>query len=272
VRLSGAGFLRPKRRILGSDVAGEVEAVGSSVTRFRPGDAVFGDLLYHAMGTFAEYVSVSEGAPLALKPPELSFEEAATLPQAAVLGLQGMRRPVPIEPGDRVMVNGAGGGAGTFALQLAKLYGAEVTGVDSTVKLDEMRSLGADHVIDYTREDFAKSGLRFDRIVDFASHRSIFTYRRVLRPGGRYGVVGGSVPRLLQAATLGWALSKTSDKHLGVFVARPNKEDLAHVADLVVSGDLSPVIDRRFTLAEVPDALGRLGSEQAIGKIVVTMD
>jgi NADPH:quinone reductase-like Zn-dependent oxidoreductase len=207
VRMSGAGFRRPTRQVLGSDVAGTVEAVGSAVTQFRPGDEVLGDTLWHGMGGFAEYVVAPEESPLVAKPPEVSFEDAAALPQAAVLAFQGLRTNGPVRPGDQVLVNGAGGGAGSFAIQLARSYGAEVTGVDSTEKLDTMRSLGASHVVDYTRDDFAAGDRRYDRILDFWASRSILTYRRALRPDGVYAMVGGTVPKLLQAVSLGWVFS-----------------------------------------------------------------
>ena len=185
------GLLRPRHQILGSDVAGRVEMAGRNVRRFQPGDEVFGDILPR-LGGFAEYVCARESA-LALKPASLTFEEAASIPQAAVIALQAIRDKGRVQPGQKVLINGAGGGAGTFAVQLAKLYGAEVTGVDNTGKLDFMRSLGADHVIDYTREDFTKNGNQYDLILDIVAHRSVFAYARALRPTGSYYAVGGSV-------------------------------------------------------------------------------
>ncbi|GMR01877.1 MAG: NAD(P)-dependent alcohol dehydrogenase [Acidimicrobiia bacterium] len=271
VRLAGSGVLKPKRAILGSDIAGRVEAVGQSVTQFQPGDEVFGDIMWHGLGAFAEYVSVPERAPLAVKPAGMTFAQAAALPQAAVLGLQGLRAEGEIQPGHRVLINGAGGGAGSFAVQIAKLLGAEVTGVDSTPKLDTMRSIGADHVIDYTREDFTKGGHRYDRIIDFASHRSIFAYRRALGPEGIYLIVGGSMPRLLQAALIGSLISRTGTKHMGVLVAKPNKEDLVHLAGLVETKKIAPLIDRHYELSEVPEALRYLGEGHAKGKVVITL-
>ncbi len=271
VRLTGAGFLKPKRPILGSDVAGRIEAVGRSVTQFQPGDEVFGDILWHGLGAFAEYVSVPESAPLAVKPASMAAAQAATLPQAAVLGLQGVRAKGHLQPGDSVLINGAGGGAGTFAVQIAKSLGADVTGVDSTPKLDVMRSIGADHVIDYTREDFTKSGRRYDRIIDFAAHRSIFANKRALHPDGIYLIVGGSMPRLLQAAIIGPLISKTGTQQMGVLVAKPNKEDLSHVARLVEAETITPLIDRRYELSEVAEALRYLGEGHAKGKIVITL-
>ncbi|GMQ85971.1 MAG: NAD(P)-dependent alcohol dehydrogenase [Acidimicrobiia bacterium] len=271
VRLGGAGFLKPKRTILGSDIAGRVEAVGDNVTQFRPGDEVFGDILWHGLGGFAEYVSVSENAPLVLKPTSMTFEEAAAIPQAAVLALQGLRDKGQIQQGHTVLVNGAGGGAGTFAVQIAKSLGAEVTGVDSTTKLDMMRSTGADHVIDYTSEDFAKGGRRYDRILDFAGHRSIFAYRRALRPEGTYVMVGGSMPRLLQLVVVGSLISRMGSTQMGLLMAKPNKEDLSYLAGLVDDGVVTPVIDKRYELSEVPEALRYLGEGRVRGKLVIAV-
>lgn len=271
VRIGGAGFLKPKVGILGTDVAGRVEAVGKDVTLFQPGDAVFGDIMWHGGRTFAEYVRVPEGAPIVLKPEGVSFGEAAALPQAGTLALQGLAAKGEVKPGQHVMINGAGGGSGTFAVQMAKSRGAEVTGVDSTPKLDGMRSVGADHVIDYRRDNFTKSGNRYDRILDFAAHRSIFAYRRALRPDGIYSMVGGSAPRMLQAFVVGSLISKTGNRKMGVLMARPNKEDMARLASLVAAGELTPVIDRRFELSEVPEALGYLGEGRAVGKLVITV-
>jgi NADPH:quinone reductase-like Zn-dependent oxidoreductase len=195
------GLLRPRRQILGSDIAGRVEVTGRNVTRFRPGDEVFGDNLPR-MGGFAEYVCARESA-LALKPASMTFEEVAAIPQSAVIALQGIRDKGQVQPGQQVLISGAGGGAGTFAVQLAKLYGAEVTGVDNTGKLDFMRSLGADHVIDYTREDFTKNGKQYDLILDIVAHRSVFAYKRALRANGSYFLAGGSVATILQILLLG---------------------------------------------------------------------
>jgi NADPH:quinone reductase-like Zn-dependent oxidoreductase len=271
VRLGGAGFLKPKRTILGSDIAGRVEAVGKTVTQFQPGDDVLGDALWMGLGGFAEYVCVPERAPLVAKPTSMTFEEAAAIPQAAVLGLQGLRDKGQIQPGHRVLINGAGGGAGTFAVQIAKSLGAEVTGVDSTQKLEVMRSIGADQVIDYTQQDFSKNGHRYDRILDFAAHRSIFAYKRALSPRGIYVIVGGSMPRILQTLVLGSLISKTGSNHMSLLVARPNREDLSYLAGLVAARELTPIIDRRYELSDVPEALRYLGAGNAKGKIVITV-
>ena len=227
------GLRRPHQRILGSDVAGRVEAVGSAVELFRPGDEVFGDVMYHGGSAFAEYVTVPETAPIVHKPAEITFAEASTLPQAAVIALQGTSGR--IEPGDRILVNGAGGGTGAFAVQMAKAAGAEVTGVDNGFKQDLMRSLGCDHVLDYTQTDYTKTGNRYDLILDLVCERSMFAIRRAVAPGGRYAVVGGSMRAMLSAAIVGRLLS-TGGRRMGVLMVRPNKEDLRRVADMVVAG------------------------------------
>ncbi len=270
IRFVGTGLLRPKQPILGSDVAGVVAAVGPGVTTFRPGDEVLADTLYFGHGGFAEYVVVPERAPIVPKPPGLSFEDAAALPQAAVLAHQGLHWRGPVSSGQRVAIVGAGGGGGTFAVQIAKAAGAEVTGVDHTRKLDLMRGLGADRVVDYTREDYTAHGPIYDRILDFAGARSVFANRRALAPGGVYYVVGASTPRLLQSAIVGGIMSRTGDRHLGILIGKPNKDDLAAAAAQAVSGVLRPVIDRTYPLAAVADALRRLGAGEALGKLVVT--
>ena len=264
------GLLRPRHKILGSDIAGRVEMAGRGVTRFRPGDEVFGDNLVR-MGGFAQYVCAREKV-LALKPARMTFEEAAAIPQAGVIALQGIRDKGKVQAGQKVLINGAGGGAGTFAVQLAKSYGAEVTAVDNTGKLDFMRSLGADHVIDYTREDFAKNRQQYDLILDVVAHRSAFAYRRALRPEGRYFAVGGSVAALFQILFLGPWIGRTTGKRIRVLAVRPNLEDMVHVAELCEAGKVVPVIDRRYPLGEVPEALRYLGEGRAKGKVVITVD
>jgi len=261
------GLLRPKYKVLGSDIAGRVEAVGSNVTRFQPGDEVFGDVLGR-WGGLAEYACVPADA-LMLKPAGMSFEEASAVPQAGCVALQGLRDAGRIQSGQRVLINGAGGGAGTFAVQLAKHFGAEVTGVDSGMKVDLMRSLGAEHVIDYRREDFTKNGQRYDLILDFVACRSIFDSKRALSPGGRYVAVGGSVPRILEAVVLGRLISMTGKK-MGVLAAEPNK-DLDVMIELIEAGTVAPVIDRRYPLSEAPQALRYLGEGRALGNVVVTV-
>jgi NADPH:quinone reductase-like Zn-dependent oxidoreductase len=271
VRLSGFGFLTPKVRILGSDIAGVVEAVGSRITRFKPGDHVFGDTFWHGLGGLADYVCVPDDAPMSLKPENLSFEDAACLPQAGAIALQAVRDSGSVQPGQKVLINGAGGGAGIFAIQLAKLHGAEVTGVDNGGKLETMRQAGADHVVDYTTEDFTSLGETYDFILDLAAHRSIFTHRRALRPGGVYGMVGGAMSRILQVALLGPLISKFSGKKMSLLVIRPSTQDLEALLDLVEGGKITPVIDRRFRLDEAVEALRYLAQKRGRGKIVVTV-
>lgn len=260
------GLRRPRRPILGSDVAGRVVAVGAAVELFNPGDEVFGDVMYHGGSAFAEYVTVPDTAPIAHKPSALTFVEASTLPQAAVIALQGTAGR--IKPGDRVLINGAGGGAGAFAVQMAKAAGAEVTGVDNGHKLDFMRFLGADHVHDYTQTDYTKTDVRYDLILDLVCDRSMIAIRRAVAPGGRYAVVGGSVRSLLSALVLGRVLS-IGGRRIGVLMVRPNKEDLIRVADMVLAGVVRPTIERTYPLEGVPEALRHLGEGGALGKLVI---
>ena len=264
------GLFKPRHKILGSDIAGRVEAVGKNARKFQPGDEVFGDIMYR-WGGFAEYVCAPE-AELMVKPASMTFEEIAAVPQAAVVALQGLRDKGQIQAGQKVLINGAGGGAGTFAVQIAKSFGAEVTGVDRTSKLALMRSIGADHVIDYTQEDFARSGQRYDLILDLVAHRSIFDWRRALSPRGHYVLVGGSVARLFQTLFLGPWFSMIGNKKMGMLAAEQNKkEDLAYIQELFESGKVRPVIDRHFPLSEVPEALRYLGEGHALGKVVITI-
>lgn len=263
------GLLRPKKQILGSDIAGRVEAVGKNVLQFQPGDEVFGDLS-GAWGGFAEYVCARENA-LALKAPGMTFEEAATIPQAAMLALQGLRDRGRIQPGQKLLINGAGGGVGTFAIQIAKLYGVEVTGVDSPEKLDMLRSMGAEHVIDYTREDFTKNGKCYDLILDVKTNRSIFDCARALSPNGAYVTVGGSMARLFQVLFLGPLISMISNKHMRVVFLKPNK-DLAYMNELFEAGKMKPVIDGPYKLSEVPKAFRHFGEGLHKGKVVVTLE
>jgi NADPH:quinone reductase-like Zn-dependent oxidoreductase len=265
------GLRRPRNRGLGLDVAGQVEAVGESVTQFQPGDEVFGDLTEYGFGAFAEYACAPEDA-FALKPPNLTFEEAATVPQAAVMALQGLRGTRPIEPGQKVLINGAGGSVGPFAVQIAKSFGAEVTGVDSTGKLDMLRSIGADHVIDYTKEDFTKTGQRYDRILDVAASRSIFECKRALKANGVYVVVPNSVARMFQAVFLGPLISMAGSRKMGIHIGRPfDKADVAFLKELIEAGKVAPVIDRRYPLSEVPEALRYQEMGRTHGKVVITV-
>lgn len=253
--------------VLGTDVAGVVEAVGPAVTKFRPGDEVFGDIMYHGGAAFAEFVRVPESAPLVIKPPGLSFVEASTLPQAGVIALQGVGSRV--EAGQRVLINGAGGGTGGIAIQMAKNAGADVTGVDNGLKQQFMSSLGADQVIDYETTDYTRSG-SYDLSLDLVCHRSMFAIRRTVAPGGRYSVVGGSVPALLSAATVARILS-TNGRHIGVLMVRPNRKDLTTVAEQVVAGALRTTVERTYELEKLPDALRALGENRVMGKVVVEL-
>jgi len=264
------GLFKPKsgKQILGADIAGTVEAVGNGVTRFQPGDAVFGDL-WANWGGFAEYACAPESA-LELKPANATFAEAAAVPQAGVLALQGLRAYGAVQPGQKVLINGAGGGVGTFAVQLAKLAGAEVTGVDITHKLDVVRSVGADHVIDYTREDFTRNGEQYDLIVDVHGHRSMFDYKHALSPDGGYAMVGGAVPRIFQALILGLWGSMTGGQKFRLVAEGPNK-GLADLKELMETGKIVAVIHRTYALSEVPEALHYFVAGRHTGKIVIAI-
>jgi NADPH:quinone reductase-like Zn-dependent oxidoreductase len=222
------------------------------------------------LGGFAEYVCARESA-LAPKPASMTFEEVAAIPQAAVIALQGIRDKGQVQPGQKVLINGAGGGAGTFAIQLAKLYGAEVTGVDNTGKLDLMRSLGADHVIDYTREDFTRNGKQYDLILDIVAHRSVIAYKRALRSDGSSYFVGGSVTTIFQILLLGPWIRGATRKKIRILAVRPGLKDMVHVTKLCEAGKVVPVIDRRYTLSEVPEAIRYLEEGHARGKVVITV-
>ena len=260
----------PRYKILGADIAGQVEAVGREVKQFQPGDEVFGDLCQSGWGGFAEYACAREKA-LSLKPASMTFEEAAATPQAGLLALQGLHNKGHIQPGQKVLINGAGGGVGTFAVQIAKSFGAEVTGVDSTMKLDMIRSIGADHVIDYTKEDYTKSGQRYDLILDVKVHRSTFDYAHALCPRGTFLLVGGSWPRILQLLLLGPLIRMSGGKKMGILAYKPNK-DLAFLVDLIEAGKVVPVVDRCYPLTEVPEALRYLGEGHVKGKVVITVE
>jgi NADPH:quinone reductase-like Zn-dependent oxidoreductase len=265
------GLLRPKpaKQILGADIAGTVETVGRQVTRFQPGDEVFGDL-WDNWGGFAQFACAHESA-LESKPANSTFEEAACVPQAGVLALQGLRKAGRLKTGQKVLINGAGGGVGTFAIQLAKLSGADVTGVDASHKLDVVRSVGADHVIDYAKEDFTNIGERFDLIVDCQNFRSMFDNRRALKPGGTYAMVGGSLPRACQLWILSLIASLTGEsRKLRLVAAGPNR-GLADLKALMEAGKISPVIDRTYQLKEAAEALRYFGEGRHKGKIAITV-
>ena len=270
VRLMGFGLLRPMNTILGADLAGRVEAVGRNVTQFQPGDEVFGDLSGDGFGGFAEYVCATEDV-LALKPANVSFEEAAAVPLAAVTALQGLRNKAQVRQGQKVLINGASGGVGTFAVQIAKSFGAEVTGVCSTSKVDMVRSIGADHVIDYTRQDFTKNGQHYDLILAANGYHPISAYKRALSPEGTYVMTGGSGAQMFQSMTLGPILSMTGNKKLGNLSMKANKGDLIFMKGLLEAGEVTPVIDRTYPLSEVPEAMRYLEEGHARGKVVITV-
>ncbi len=268
----GTGLRTPRNRGLGLDVAGQVEAVGPDVTAFQPGDEVFGDLTAFGYGAFAEYACAPEHA-WAHKPAGLTFEEAATIPQAAILAVQGLKRGERIGPGSRVLINGASGNVGPFAVQIAKAFGAHVTGVCSTAKMDVVRGLGADQVIDYTREDYTQGGQRYDWIVDIAGNRSILECRRALRPKGVYVMVGGPTSRILGALLLGPLISLAGSRTMGLMLGWKlfRKEDVVLLKEFIEAGKIRPVIDRRYPLADVPEALRYLQQGHARGKVVITV-
>jgi NADPH:quinone reductase-like Zn-dependent oxidoreductase len=270
VRLMGLGLLKPKHTIPGAAIAGRVEAVGRNVTQFEIGDEVFGDLSACGWGGFAEYVCAREDA-LALKPANLTFEQAAAVPLAAVTALQALRDKGQIQPGQKVLINGASGGVGMFAVQIAKSFGAEVTAVCSTRNLDLVRSLGADHVIDYTKEDFTQNGQRYDLILAANGYHPISAYKRALSPKGIYVMSGGSLTQVFQAMLIGPLVSMTGGKKMGNVMAKPKQKDLVVVKELLEAGKVVPVIDKRYPLGEVPDALRYLEEGHAQGKIVITV-
>lgn len=263
------GWRKPGNRILGSDIAGRVERVGPDHAEFEPGDAVFGELPGYR-GGLAEY-ACTHGRTLARKPPGLTFEQAAAIPQAGVIALNGIREQGRVRPGQSVLINGAGGSAGSFAIQLARLHGAEVTAVDDGAKLDFMRSLGADHVIDYAQEDFTRSGRQYDLILDVFAHRSARDYQRALRPGGTCFCVGGSVAALFQVLLLGPWIRRTSGRRVRVLVVPQNRKDLVAVTELCEAGTIVPVIDRCYPFAEAADAFRHVADGRARGKVVITI-
>jgi len=242
---------------------------GRNAKRFRPGDEVFGDILPR-LGGFAEYVCAPENR-LALKPTSMTFEEAAAIPQSGVIALQGIRDKGQVQTGQKVLINGAGGGAGAVAVQLAKMYGAEVTGVDNTGKLGFMHSLGADHVIDYTQEDFTKNGKQYDLILDIVAHRSVFAYKRALRSNGSYFLAGGSVATMLQILFLGPLIRATTGKKVRILAVKPSLEDMVYMTELYEAGKFAPAIDKTYSLSEVPEAIGYVGDGHAQGKVVITV-
>lgn len=261
---------RPGKQILGADIAGTVVAAGRQVTRFQPGDQVFGDL-WDDWGGFAEYACAHETA-MEPKPANSTFEQAAAVPQAGVLALQGIRKAGQLKPGQKVLINGAGGGVGTFAIQLAKLSGAEVTGVDASHKLDVVRSVGADHVIDYALQDFTKTGVRYNLIVDCQGFRSMIDNRGALEPEGTYAMIGGSIPRVYQLWFLSLVASLTGEQRKLRLVADGPNKGLSDLKELIEAGKLVPIIDRTYQLSEVPEAMRHFGQGHHKGKIVITME
>ena len=270
IRLMGGGLLKPKNTRLGADMAGRVEAVGRNVKQFQAGDEVFGEIGAFGNGAFAEYVSVPERA-FTLKPANLSFEEAAAVPMAAITALQGLRDAGQIQPGQKVLINGASGGVGTFAVQIAKLFGAEVTAVCSTRNLDQARALGADHVIDYTKEDFTQSGQKYDLILAANGYHPLSAYKRALTPRGIYIMAGGSVAQIFQAMLMGRWMSEKGGKKIGGITANINQKDMALLKELLEAGKVVPVIDKRYPLSDAAEALRYLGAGHARGKVVITM-
>jgi NADPH:quinone reductase-like Zn-dependent oxidoreductase len=270
IRLVFGGLLKPKIKILGFDVAGRVEAIGKDVTQFQPGDEVFGDLSVCGFGAFAEYVCATEAA-LVLKPANISYEQAATVPGAALAALQGLRDFGQIQSGQKVLINGASGGVGSFAVQIAKAFGADVTAVCSTKKMDMVRSLGADHVIDYTQADITQTGQLYDLILDAAAYRSVFDYLPTLTPDGTYVLVGGSTARFLQVMLLGPWISRTRRQQVKCLASKPNQADLVTLRDFMVAGKIVSFIGQRYNLSEVPAAIRRLEQRQMLGKVAISV-
>jgi NADPH:quinone reductase-like Zn-dependent oxidoreductase len=271
IRLMVGGLLKPKYKILGADIAGRVEAVGKNVSQFKPGDDVFGDISACGWGGFSEYVCVSEAA-LTLKPANISFEQAAAVPLAGVTALQGLRNQGQIRPGQKVLINGASGGVGTFAVQIAKSFGTEVTAVCSTRNVEMVRSIGADHVIDYTREDFTRNAKRYDLILAANGNHSISDYQRALSPRGIYVCTGGSMAQIFQGLLIGPWISKTGTRKMGSLTAGPNQNDLIYMKELLETGKVVPVIDGRYPLCETAAALRHVEEGHARGNVVITLE
>jgi NADPH:quinone reductase-like Zn-dependent oxidoreductase len=266
IRLMGGGLLKPQYTRLGTDIAGQVEAAGKDIKRFRPGDEVYGMV----QGGFAEYACAHEKG-LALKPSNLSFEETAAVPMAGVTALQGLRDAGQVQPGQKVLIYGASGGVGTFAVQIAKFLGAEVTAVCSTRNLEAARSIGADHVIDYTGEDFTKSGQQYDLILAVNGYHPLSAYKRALTPRGIYVMAGGTQAQIFQAMLMGPMMSEKGGRKMGGLSAKASQKDLAYLNELLEEGRVVPVIDRRYPLSEAAEALRYIGEGHARGKIVIRM-
>ena len=272
VRLDPGGLQKPKTNILGGDVAGRVAAVGVNVKQFQAGDEVFGDISNSGLGAFAEYVSAPENV-LTQKSSALSFEEAASIPTSGVTALQGLRDTGEIQPGQKVLINGASGGVGTYAVQIAKSYGTEVTAVCSTGKIDMVRSIGADHVIDYTQEDFTQKGHLYDLIIGVNGSHSFSDYKRALSPEGTYVCIGGPILHIFQSMLLGPLMSKKGGKQIrGMGSVKINQRDLVVMKELLEAGKIVPVIDRSYTLSEAAEAFRYLGAGHAQGKVIITVE
>jgi NADPH:quinone reductase-like Zn-dependent oxidoreductase len=265
------GLLTPKYKILGADVAGRVEAVGKNVTQFKRGDEVFGDLSTSGFGAFAEYVAAPEDT-FALKPTNLTFEEAAAVPVSAITALLGLRDQGQIQAGQKVLINGASGGVGTFAVQIAKAFGAEVTAVCSTGKMELMHSLGADHVIDYTKENFTQNGERYDLILAANGYHPLSAYQHALTPQGTYVNTGGSTAQMFEAMLLGPMRSKKGGQKMGHAMAKPDQKHLIFMKELIEAGKVKPVIDRCFPLCKVADAIRYVEVGHAKGKVVIMVE
>ena len=271
VRFMGGGLLKPKNTRLGADIAGRIEAVGKNVTQFKPGDAVFGDVAPWDGGGFAEYVCVPAKA-FALKPSKISFEQAAAVPIAGITALQGLRDQGKVQPGQQVLINGAAGGVGTFAVQIARHLGAEVTAVSSTRNLEQARSLGAAHAIDYTREDFTKNGQQYDLIFAVNGYHPLSAYKRALKPEGRYVMAGGKMPQIFQAMLQGSGKSKTTGQKIGSVSAKASQKDLVTLAELLEAGKIVSVIDKSYPFSQAPEAIRYLGTGHARAKVIIVME
>ena len=263
------GWKRPRINILGSDVAGIVEKIGENVTQFKPGDEVFGDIMYH-WGGFAEYACAPEKF-IIKKPTQISFEMASAFPQAGVVALQGLRTKGKLRKGEKILINGAGGGAGTFAIQIAKMMGAQITAIDKKEKLEMMKELGADDVLDYLTEDFLLKKKKYDFILDFTAHRSLSDYNKVLNPGGRYVMVGGKMNRILKTVFWGPFLSLFLGKKFGMLTHKQNQKDLEELLKLYDSGLIQPQVEQVYSFENIPAAVEKIGSGGALGKLVATL-
>ncbi len=269
-RLMFGGILKPKIKILGMDIAGVVEAIGNDVTEFQVGDEVFGDLSECGFGAFAEYVCAPASA-LASKPKNISFEQAATVPCAALTALQGLRDCGQIKSGQKVLINGASGGVGSFAVQIAKAFGAEVTAVCSTSKMEMMKTIGADHIIDYNQTDITKNSQQYDLIIDAAAYRSVFDYRSILKNNGIYVLIGGSISRLFQVLLFGSVISRIMSRKLKCLMVKTDRSDLMILKDLIETEKILPVISRTYNLSEITTAIGQLEQRQVRGKVAISI-